>query len=147
MSRFINQDDYAILRSIAKKYSMSMGDFGREITRQAKKNERKIGRAVRFTEQEYDHIRRMAKRSDVPASEFCALACNAFLAKELDNLPTDYRAKKDGVETTRDKRLEVRFCVDADEIKVLNYANERGIKFSALVRYCALRFDGKEINV
>lgn len=136
--RVIEREDFTVIREMAKKYNMNVADFGRSIVRQS---ERTMGRAIRVTENEYNYIKDTAEKNEMSTARFCALACHAYLAaKENGNIPIEYHAGKEN----RTKRLEARIYNSNDEEELLKIASEYSIKISALIRYCALHFDGKK---
>lgn len=138
--RIIEREDFSIIRQLAKKYNMNVADFGRLIVRQS---ERSVGRAIRLTEREYDYIRNTATKNNMSAARFCALACHAYLGESNRDIPIEYRMDDEN----RTKRLEARIYNTNDEIELLNIATQYSMKISALIRYCALHFDGKEIDL
>ena len=141
MSKVIERDDLQEVRRLAKKYNMSVADFGRSVVRQAERNET---RTVRLSEVEYNYIVQTAKRNGVSVGRFCALACHAFLTSETrDTLPRE-RAEDGGMRT---KRIAARFDNVAEEAEIIRIATEYSMKVSALIRYCALKFDGEKINL
>lgn len=140
MSRLIERNDFLEIRQLAKKYNMNVADFGRSIVRQAERN---AGRAVRLTESEYKYIKETAKTNNLTVTRFCALACHAYLEAENKTIPIEDRTDNQN----RTKRIEARFYNNSDEIELTNIATEYSMKISALIRYCALNFDGKKINL
>lgn len=141
MGRLIERDDYYEIRQLAKKYNMSIADFGRTIVRQA---ERREARAVRVTEAEYDHIKRTAEKNKMTMGQFLGLACRAYLQMENRSIPLKGRAEDGAVRT---KRTFARIYSPADEMELMQLATEYGMAVTTLIRYCAMRFDGEKINV
>lgn len=138
--KVIEREDFTVIREMAKKYNMNVADFGRSIVRQS---ERAIGRAIRVTEKEDIYIKDMAKKNKMSVARFFALACHVYLSdKENRYIPVEYHAGKDN----RTKRLEARIYNSNDEEELLKIASEYSIKISALIRYCALHFDGEKMN-
>ena len=136
----IEREDFKIIRELAKKYNLSVADFGRSIVRQS---DRAIGRAIRVTKKESDFIKNTAEKNKMSTARFCALACHVYLAdKDNRHLPMEYRTDTE----KRTERIEARIYNGKDEEDLLKIAAEYSIKISALIRYCALHFDGKKIN-
>lgn len=138
--RMIERDDFATVRQLAKKYNMNVADFGRCIVRQS---ERSVGRAIRLTEKEYEYIKNTAEKNNMSAARFCALACHAYLDIKDRSIPIEYNSDNE----KRTKRLEARIYNSTDETELLKIASEYSMKISALIRYCALHFDGKVIDL
>ena len=138
--RMIDRDDMRKLNDMAKKYNMSISDFGRAMVRQS---ERSIGRAVRLSESEYKYIRETAQKNNLPAARFIALACHAFAKIENKSIPIEYRVDRGN----RTKRLEARIYNNADEAEIVRTATAYSMKISTLIRFCAMHFDGKEIHL
>ncbi len=134
--KIIEREDYSIIRDIAKKYNMSIADFGRSIVRQS---ERTKGRAIRLSDAEYNYIKSLANYKNMTVSRFCSCACKAYIEFDKKNIPIE-------IDTTRrDKRIEVRIYNADDEAQLIKLANNFGMKISSLIRYCALHFDGNNI--
>lgn len=141
MSKLIERVDYAKIRELAKKYNMSVGEFGRAIVRQS---ERSTGRAVRLTESEYRYIKETAKQKNLSIARFCSLACHAFLETKNRSIPIEERMDD---QENRTKRIEARLYNSSDEIELIKISTEYSMKISALIRYCAIRFDGEKIKL
>lgn len=144
MAKFIERDDFIEIRNLAKKYGMSVADFGRSIARQAEGASWSRGRNVRLTEDEYEYIRSMAEANSMSIRSFCGLACRAFLKLGEDNVPIKYSSERGNA---RIKRAEAAFCNSDDEFAMLRIANKYEIPIASLIRYCATKFDGKNINL
>ena len=56
----IEREDFKIIRELAKKYNLSVADFGRSIVRQS---DRAIGREIRVTKKESDFIKILLKKT------------------------------------------------------------------------------------
>lgn len=136
-SKLIEREDFLIIRELAKKYNMTVADLGRSIVRQAERN---TGRTIRLTESEYRYITQTAEKNNMTVTRFCALACHAFL--ELDEKGIPIESQK---EANKTKRIEVKFYNNTDEMALMKIATEYSMKISALIRYCAMRFDGEKI--
>lgn len=138
--RVIEREDFSTIRQLSKKYNMNVADFGRAIVRQS---ERSVGRAIRLTESEYEYIKKTAEKNNMSAARFCALACHAYLEEKDRNIPVEYRTDNEN----KTKRLEARIYNSNDEAELLKIATEYSMKISALIRYCAVHFDGKKIEL
>ena len=137
--KLIEQSDMRTIKELAKKYNMSVADFGRSIVRVAERNQ---GRAVRLSDEEYEHIYEASKRIGCTMTQFCSLACHTFLntkEKRIDYI-SDAAEK-----TNRTKRIEVRILNAAEDAELMKYATEYSMKISTLIRYCAIHFDGREV--
>ena len=140
MSRLIGREDFQEVRQLAKKYDMSVAEFGRAVARQA---ERQRGLTIHLTEDEYNYIKNTAEKNNVTVARFGDLACRAFL--KLEKKPALDGWGKYG--ENRTKKLAVRIYNGSDETEIAKLAIEHRVKMAALVRYCVLHFDGKNINV
>lgn len=138
--KLIEREDYTVIRMLAKKYNMNVADFGRSIVRQS---ERSVARAIRLTENEYEYIKQTACDNNMSAARFCALACHAFIEADNKILPIEERNDSEN----RTKRIEARIYNGADETELVKYATNYSVKISSLIRYCALHFDGKNIQL
>ena len=140
-SKLIEREDFLTVRELAKKYNMTVADFGRSIVRQA---DRSAGRAVRLSEVEYNYITEMATKNNMTVTRFCALACHAFIESENKAIPIENIVTE---KANRTKRIEARFYNMADEAEMVKTSIEYSMKISALIRYCAMRYDGNNINL
>lgn len=140
MSRLIERDDFQEIRQLAKKYNMSVAEFGRTIARQTERNR---GWTIHLTDEEYNYIKHTAEKNNMTVARFGDLACRAFL--KSDKKPVLDACAKYG--ENRTKKLAVRIYNSSDETEIAKLAIEYKVKIGALIRYCVLRFDGKNINL
>jgi len=136
----IDDKDLQTIQQIASKYNISVSDFARLVARQA---ENKLSRYVRLSEVEYETLKRRVKEQNTTITGWCYLACKYFIHSN------DAQAKFiDKVELkSRTGNLVKRICVSVknkhEDTELVALANSFGVDVTVLIRYCAMRFDGK----
>lgn len=131
--KIISREDYTIIRDIAKKYNMTVADFGRSIVRQS---ERAKGRAIRLSDEEFERIKFIADLHNMTVARFCGCACRAYIELDEKTIPIENDTSR------RNRRIEARIYNASDEAELIKIANNYSMKISSLIRYCALHFDG-----
>ena len=108
----IKNEDIKVLENLAKKYDMSIVDFGKAIVSQTKKYNQRM--------------------------RYCEYSCTVFLKeKKIDE--NFFCKKKYGKD--RVKRIAVSFRNQETESEFVEFAEQCNIEIGTLIRYCALMND------
>lgn len=141
MIKKIEQEDMIVIEKIARKYNMTMVDFGRAVIAQSKvTNERQY----RVSEEEFDIISAYAEDKGLTRMAYSEAACKHLL-KLLDDGAADPAVVKFEIGSTRygqnrTKRIAVRFDDKEAESKLMKIAGDYKIDVGSLIRYCALNY-------
>lgn len=141
INKLIDYEDMNIIKKIAQKYNMNVGDFGRTIVREAKGN---TSRIIRTTDEEFEIISKRANKYNSSVSHWCALACSDFLKKEKEEdlilkLNTKVRSTK-----IRKKKFGVKILNKKEEFELIEFATANNLKVASLIRYCSLNFKSED---
>jgi len=140
---FISQEDMLTMRGIATRYDMSLYDFIHAVERQAVGN---LSRWVRLTESEYECIIEKVKKNGTTITRWCCLAVRSFIQSNDADITIIFNAERD-YEGKRNKRIRVMPRNKKEDADILRAALLYNISVSSLIRYCALRFDGTNVNI
>lgn len=131
----IKNEDIKMLENLAKKYDMSIVDFGKAIVSQTKKYNQRM---FRVSESEYKEIAKKAERAGMNLMRYCEYSCAVFLKeKKIDE--NFFCKKKYGKD--RVKRIAVSFRNQETESEFVEFAEQCNIEIGTLIRYCALMND------
>lgn len=75
----IENEDIKVLEKLAKKYDMSIVDFGKAIVSQTKKYNQRM---FRVSESEYKEIAKKAERVGMNLMRYCEYSCTVFLKEK-----------------------------------------------------------------
>lgn len=138
IERSINLKDLEVIEEIAKKYNMTMKQFGREMLREFKVTKE---RQYRVSAEELELIKKRAEACGLSMQEYSAAACEYFLKKnELDPAIIKFEIGSASYGQGRDKRTNVSFSDENVEIALEKLADENKIPFGSLVRYCVMKY-------
>ena len=76
----IKNEDIKVLENLAKKYDMSIVDFGKAIVSQTKKYNQRM---FRVSESEYKEIAKKAERAGMNLMRYCEYSCTVFLSNKM----------------------------------------------------------------
>lgn len=136
-SSLINQSDYEMISIMAKKYNMSVEDFGRILS---KKVEKDIRHQIRFSTDEVKLIDARAEKLNMTRSEYCRRCYMKAIDEKLfaDMNIRDLKTNMCSSQTARDVRVALSFD-DAEKYKEMRkLAKDLSMHFSTLVRHFAL---------
>lgn len=134
----IDETDMSVIETIAKKYKMSVVEFGRFLGKSS--NAKGVRFHVRFTVDEMEIVNNKASYMGTSRSKLCAHAWKDFLdsgAYKKFNV-RDVKGKDD--ESGRTERICVIFQEPEEFEKLQEIAASYSIPFSALLRYCVLNY-------
>lgn len=135
----IESKDMNAIEKIAKKYNVTMVEFGRAVIAQSKVRDE---RQYRVSAEEFDLITEKAKRRGMTRMGYSEAACEEFLNILQEGI-TDAAVVKFEIGSTRygqgrTKRITVRFNDEKVEDELVKIAAEYMIDMGSLIRYCAL---------
>lgn len=136
VDKVIKKNDLKIIEDIAKKYDMSLVEFGRFIGKL--KNEKGVRHHVRFSDDELTYVDKKAKDLNLSRSEYCFDAAKYFIQKEVYK-KVDVKDLREA-NGDRGKRVCVSFTNGKEYINMWQLAKGFSIPFSTLIRYCALNY-------
>lgn len=138
MAGKIELKDIKTIEEIAKKYNMSMVEFGRAVIAQSKvRNERQY----RVSEEEFDMISEMAEGCGMTRMGYSEAACERFIKEgREDPAVVKFEIGSTRYGLGRNKRITVRFSDEKVENKLVEIAAEYKIDMGSLIRYCALNY-------
>lgn len=136
----INEEDYNVICDMAKKYNMSVDDFGRLLS---KKIEKDIRLQVRFSADELKTIDIKAGKYNMSRSEYCRTCClKAIKEKQYENLNIcEIQGDAYNKNTVRDMKVCISFDDAMEYSKMRKVAMDLSMKFSTMVRYFALSIE------
>jgi len=137
----ISDKDMKHLEKIANSYNMTLVELGHALMSNASGS---VKRYIRLNESEYKYIKDQTEKHNTSIRLWCSLAIHAFLMKRKDNMEIFSGSSRDKG-NIKSKVICVVIQNQREEMELLEIAEKYSIGVSALVRYCVLNFDGKEI--
>lgn len=142
VQELISSEDIKRLEEIAKKYNMSIIELGRVLAKSG--NNKGFIFNVRFAADEIECIDKVAAEHGVSRAKFCELACkwySSVYGYDKVDLTSLRRFREDGMK--RDIRVNVNFRNKETYISLKEFSNSLSVDISAVIRYCALQYDGQ----
>ena len=139
-SLLIDVKDLQAIQQIASKYNMSIGDFARAVTRQA---ENYLSRYVRLSQVEHETLKRRVKEHNTTITGWCYLACKYFMHSTAAQAQFFDKVELKSKTGNLVKRIRVSVKNKQEDAELVALANSFGVDVTVLIRYCAMRFDGK----
>lgn len=139
-TKILSKSDYDMICIMAKKYSMSVEDFGKLLSKKVDKN---IRHQIRFNANEIKLIDTKAGNLNMTRSEYCrrcymkAIENKSYMSMNI----RDLKENTYGGKIVRDIRVSLSFD-DAEQYKEMRkIAKEFSLQFSTLIRYFALTIE------
>lgn len=132
----ISKVDYLTISEIANRYSMSVEDFGKLLS---KKDESSLRHQIRFSEDELRIIDKEASKLKLTRSKYCRMSYLKVLQDgSYMNLDIKY-IKDQSYNVKRDMRVAVSFDNANDYKDMRALARKFSLPFASLMRYLALK--------
>ena len=130
----ITKEDMNLIEEMAKRYDVSVAQFGKLVSSQMKTTKE---RQFRVSLEEDEIIVEKANSKGMTKMKYCEYACSRFLKSK--NIDKSF-FMKDWYGKNRIKRIAVQFSDVDMELEMLKVAEKYGIDIGTLLRYCALNF-------
>lgn len=132
----IEEKDLAIIDQLAEKYGLTRKTFCNEIL----KMNTKTYTQVRFTEDEYLFIKKLALEASLTLNAFVNMAVREVI-KNIDSNGADRQDMLDSIDhKKKDRRVNINFNNIVMAERVMNIAGEFGMPFPSFVRYSVLKY-------
>lgn len=132
--KILTDDDLKIITGIAEKYSITVQELGRILTR---KNYNYPRLQILLNVDEVHSIDRKATSLNLSRSKYCSMCCRKVLREELYKDIDVLKAVGESGKR-REHRAVISFDYSSDYLEFKKLSEELGIPFSSLVRYFAL---------
>lgn len=132
----IEENDLALIDRLAEKYGLTRKTFCNEII----KMNIKTYTQVRFTEDEYLLIKKLALETSLTLNAFVNMAVRDII-RNIDSDGADRQDMLDSIDhKKKDRRVNINFNNIVMAERVMNIAGEFGMPFPSFVRYSVLKY-------
>lgn len=135
----IENEDLEIIKELAQKYSMSLGEFGKTITILSKGTT--IYKQMRVSRRELDIIVKKAKRLKLKQTDMYILCYRKGIQKENYESIDISKINEQIENETKNICVNVRFTNNKELLQVQNIAEKLGVRVGTLLRYFALHVE------
>ena len=139
--KILSDDDMITIRRLAKKYSMSVTEFGRTISKVGTST---FNRHIRTNNDEYATIKNKAEMAQLSMSAYCVKAAACLVKSGIESinftLLNDKRDKKNS-DNKRTQRISISFPSERAYKEICDIATQYNIKYATLIRYSLIHYD------